>query len=53
MGGLQRLIQIPQVKIGKGLKGRYWQASFENLGGADFSLDTIDVDWEVQSRRVA
>ena len=42
-----------RVKIGKGIKGRYWQAAIENLGGADFSIDTLDVDWEVLSRRVA
>jgi hypothetical protein len=41
-----------RVRIGKGIKGKYWTMTIENIGGADFAVDTLDADWEVLSRRV-
>jgi hypothetical protein len=41
-----------RVRIGKGIKGRYWTLTVENVGGADFAIDAADVDWEILSRRV-
>lgn len=41
-----------RVKTGKGLAGRYWQFAIANIGGADFSFDTIDVKSAQLARRV-
>lgn len=41
-----------RVTVGKGLKGRYWRHTIENIGGAAFEIDALDVDWEVLTRRV-
>jgi len=38
------------AKLGRGLKGRYWQLGFTNTDGADFSLDMLEIV-EVASRR--
>ena len=40
-----------RVKIGKGMKGRYWNMTLENVDGADFALDKVDIDWWTLSRR--
>ena len=32
-----------RVRIGKGLKSRYWQFRLENKAGADFDLDSIEI----------
>lgn len=32
-----------RVKVGKGLKSRYWQFRLENKAGADFDLDSIEI----------
>ena len=41
-----------RVKVGRGLKGRYWQHTLENIGGAGFALDALHVDWDELTRRV-
>lgn len=41
-----------RVRIGRGIKGRYWSMTVENIDGADFALDALDADWEILSRRV-
>ena len=40
-----------RVKIGKGMKGRYWTMTLENIEGADFATDKVDLDWQNLSRR--
>lgn len=42
-----------RVKIGKGLKGRYWQAELANINGASGELDELALVPEVLSRKVA
>lgn len=42
-----------RVKVGKGDKGRYWTGTLENIDGADFAIDKIDMDWQVLSRRLS
>lgn len=37
----QRSLKVP---VGRDGKGRYWQVRLENEDGADFSVDTIDVN---------
>jgi len=41
-----------RVKVGKGLAGRYWQITINNLDGTDFTLDTVDVKPVKLERRV-
>lgn len=45
-------IDTSRVKTGKGLAGRYWQFGFKNIGGAMFSIDTIDVKSMQLQRRI-
>lgn len=40
-----------RVKVGKGMKGRYWTMTLENVDGADFATDKLDIDWQTLSRR--
>ena len=40
-----------RVKIGKGMKGRYWRMTLENADGASFAIDKLDIDWLNLSRR--
>jgi hypothetical protein len=40
------------VKIGKGLRSRYWQFELVNIDGADFDLDTIEFHPVLLTRRV-
>ena len=41
-----------RVKVGKGLAGRYWQITINNLDGTDFMIDTVDVKPVKLERRV-
>jgi hypothetical protein len=41
-----------RVKPGKGLTGRYWQFTLQNLDGTDFTIDTVDVKSAQLTRRV-
>lgn len=41
-----------RVKVGKGLAGRYWQFTLRNIGGNDFTFDTIDVKSAQLARRI-
>lgn len=47
LGGLSPV----RVKLGKGIQGRNWQLGIENVAGADFELERIDVDVIQLSRR--
>ena len=39
------------IKVGKGLKSRYWQLEIDNRNGADFNLDSVTWYPVVTSRR--
>ena len=41
-----------RVKLGKGAKGRYWQARIDNRDGASFDLDQITLTADVLSRKI-
>jgi hypothetical protein len=41
-----------RLKVGKGLAGRYWTFTVNNLDGTGFTLDTIDVKMNRLERRV-
>jgi hypothetical protein len=41
-----------RVKVGKGLAGRYWQITINNLDGTDFTLDTVDAKPIKLERRI-
>ena len=41
-----------RVKIGRGLRGTYWEWRLANRAGADFALDQLTLTPEVTSRRV-
>lgn len=45
-------LHTERVKLGRGLKGRYWQPEIANVNGADFDLDSIELVPELLSRRV-
>jgi hypothetical protein len=40
------------VRIGKGLKARYWQFELQNVDGADFELNTMEIKPDVLKRRI-
>ena len=42
-----------RVKIGKGLRGRYWQAEIANFAGADFDIDAVELAPALLRRKVA
>lgn len=44
---------MKRIKLGKGIKSRYWQFNVANTNGADFELETIDVLPIVLQRRVS
>ena len=46
-------IHATRVKVGKGLKGRYWQAEVANVEGATLDLDSLELVPVVLSRRIA
>lgn len=48
----QTELATQRVKVGKGLAGRYWQFTLQNLDGADFAFDTIDVKTAKLARRI-
>jgi hypothetical protein len=41
-----------RVKIGKGLRSRYWQFELVNIDGADFDIDVIEFHPVLLTRRV-
>jgi hypothetical protein len=41
-----------RVKLGRGLKGRYWQTGFSNQAGCDFEFDSVDLRTDKLSRRI-
>ena len=41
-----------RTKLGRGLKGRYFQLGIDNVDGADFSIDTFEPEPRVLKRRV-
>ena len=49
--------QVPTIKqrripVGKGLKGKYFQFEFANVGGASFSFDTLNILVHETVRRI-
>lgn len=42
-----------RATTGKGLQGRFWQFRFENINGADFETDSVELNPEILSRRGA
>ena len=42
-----------RIKMGKGLEARYWQAIINNVAGANFELDTLELLPIVLSRGVS
>lgn len=42
-----------RVKFGRGFKARYYQLTFENTDGADFSIDRIEPETQRAARRLA
>lgn len=46
-------LSTERVKVGKGLVGRWWQLEVTNIGGADFELDSMSLDLDDLSRRIA
>jgi hypothetical protein len=45
-------ISAIRVKLGRGLKGRYWQFELRNKDGADFNMDELDIPEIATNRRV-
>lgn len=41
-----------RIKLGRGLSGRYWQFTINNLDGTGFTLDTVDVKVNRLERRI-
>ena len=41
-----------RIKLGKGVKARYWQLSVSNIGGSDFEIETLDILPVVLQRRI-
>lgn len=41
-----------RFKPGKGMSGRYWRLTFENIAGANFSVTDIQADVAISQRRV-
>lgn len=41
-----------RVKVGRGMSGRYWGFTLNNLDGTDFTLDNIDVKFARLERRI-
>lgn len=41
-----------RIQPGKGLNARYWRIGVNNVGGCDFSVDSIGADVAVTSRRL-
>ena len=44
--------ETSKVKLGKGIKSRYWQFDLSNINGANFKLDSIELTPLVLARRV-
>lgn len=49
--GVERLKQR-RVKVGKGIKGKYFRFGVTNINGSDFELDTLDIPTVAGTRRV-
>ena len=46
-------LHVKSVKLGKGVVARYWQLEMQNINGADFNLNTLEIKPNVLSRRVS
>jgi len=44
--------QARRVKLGRGVKSRYWQFEVANIEGADFQLESLVTEPEILTRRV-
>lgn len=42
-----------RAKVGKGMKGRYWTAQIDNVSGADFELDDLQLVANAIKRKLA
>lgn len=40
------------IKVGRGIRSRYWQFGLTNVLGSDFELDVFDIAEQILSRRV-
>lgn len=45
------LLHTVKTKFDKGIKGKYWKFGIANVMGADFEIDSLNVDIEVLQRR--
>lgn len=43
---------MTRLKLGKGIRSRYWQLQIANQNGSDFALETLDVLPVILQRRV-
>jgi hypothetical protein len=41
-----------RVQVGKGLNARYWQFEIQNVDGAEFELNSVDIAFSALTRRV-
>lgn len=41
-----------KTHVGKGKKGRYWTLALQNIGGADFDLENINLNVELLPRKI-
>lgn len=46
-------LHVKRVKLGKGVVARYWQFEVQNINGADFDLNTLEIKPTILSRRVS
>lgn len=46
-------LHVKRVKLGKGVVARYWQFEVQNIDGADFDLNTLEIKPTVLSRRIS
>jgi hypothetical protein len=46
-------LHVKKVKLGKGVVARYWQLEVQNIDGADFDLNTLEIKPTVLKRRVS
>lgn len=45
-------VHTERVKLGKGVKSRYWQFELSNSDGADFELESLELEPIILSRRL-
>jgi len=46
-------LHVKRVKLGKGVIARYWQLEVQNINGADFDLNTLEIKPTILGRRVS